>query len=434
MDELQFEELQKSNQQVQDRSPYDPNAADHFPDGYTPVGSGEDHTPVEQVSPGRVPELEVPTPQLDDIIPQDLYGSSGDNVVFGNMEIPETNIPSVDSNIPSRNANYVPNDLPGTNIFPDNSNSDPVLPDSKEQNVDPSVPSVEPPLSPVDPPVELPVPPVDPPHPPEPPTPPEPPVEPPVPPVDPPHPPEPPTPPDPPVDPPVDPPTPPEDHKDHPNNGFGNGDQDAPGGSGPHNNAENDQTPGEQGNSHQNDNPNPPSDHGNDNPGPQDPPVDPPTNNQDHPNNGFGNGDQDAPGDSGPHNNAENDQTPGEQGNSHENDSGNGGNGGPPDNHQDNGWGNGDDAAPGGSGPHNNAENDQTPSGHYDDFVSRFIEENPVDHTQIVDHSHISYNWEQDNHDFLDYTDQHIPPESIPELPHIDNFDHHMDHPIDHSM
>ena len=72
--------------------------------------------------------------------------------------------------------------------------------------------------------------------------------------------------------------------------------------------------------------------------------------------------------------------------NSHQNDHSNGGNGGPPDVHQDNGWGNGDDNSPGNSLNHNNAENDQTPSGHYDDFVSRFIAENPVDHNTIPTH------------------------------------------------
>jgi hypothetical protein len=377
---LQGEETLKTSQQAQDRSPYDPNAAARFPDGYTPVGSGEDHTPVEQINPGRVPELEVPTPQLDDIIPQDLYGSSGDNVTLRNITPEEAykaygiDITPVKTNDTSFTLDTISF---GGGIIDNGVSSVDDLP-KQEPTVDPPAPPVVPPVEPpVEPPLP-PLPPVDPPHPPEPPTPPEPPVEPPLPPVDPPHPPEPPTPPDPPVD----PPTPPEDHNNHSNNGFGNGDQDAPGGSGPHNNAENDQTPGEQGNSHQNDNPNPPSDHGNDTPGPQDPPVDPPSNNQDHPNNGFGNGDQDAPGDSGPHNNAENDQTPGEQGNSHENDSGNGGSGG-----GNNGWGNGDQDAPGNSLNHNNAENDQTPIG---DYVDRYVAEHPGDnwHENIPDEFH----------------------------------------------
>ncbi len=41
MDELQFEELQKSNQQAQDRSPYDPNAdPQQFLQDVTDVGYG----------------------------------------------------------------------------------------------------------------------------------------------------------------------------------------------------------------------------------------------------------------------------------------------------------------------------------------------------------------------------------------------------------
>ena len=415
MDELQLEELQRTTQQTQDRSPYDPSAAARFLEGYTPTGYGVDHTPVEQVDPVRVPEVQVSTPQLDDIIPQDLYGSSGDNFVFGNREIfsPE-NVPSIDQTVLLRNANYVSNDLPGINILPDNSSSDPGLPDNQGQEVNPPVPPVEPPhppeppLPPVEPPVEPPLPPIDPPHPPEPPTPPQPPVDPPV---EPPHPPEPPNPPE--------PPTPPENHNDHPNNGFGNGDQDPPGNSGPHNNAENDQTPGDQGNSHQNDHLNPPGDHGNDNPGPQDPPVD----NTEHQNNGFGNGDQDPPGNSGSHNNAENDTTPGEQGNSHQNDYGNGGSGGSPDDHQDNGWGNGDDSAPGNSLNHNNAENDQTPSGHFTDLVDKFIAENPVDHGNIPTHD-----IPNDHLDSL--SDTHIP-DILYDVPvevhdgYHDSYDHH---------
>jgi hypothetical protein len=116
----------------------------------------------------------------------------------------------------------------------------------------------------------------------------------------------------------------------------------------------------------------------------------------------------------------------GGQNNDSENPPGNGGGGGKPDNHQDNGWGNGDDTAPGNSGPHNNAENDASPSEHYDDFIGRFIEQNPGDHW----YQDVTYNWEQDNDSFLDYIDQPVFPHEVPELPH---FDHLMDH-FDHSM
>jgi hypothetical protein len=65
----------------------------------------------------------------------------------------------------------------------------------------------------------------------------------------------------------------------------------------------------------------------------------------DHDNNGWGNGDQDAPGNSGDHNNAENGP-------------GNSNPGGPgKDATANNGWGNGDQTPPGNSGDNNNAEN-----------------------------------------------------------------------------
>ena len=273
MDELQLEELKKSNQQAQNHSQHDPNAADRFPDGYTPVGEVTINTPVERVDLSPIGELQVTTLQkdlLDDIVPQDLYGSSSDNIVFGNTNDLEVENTKVNSTTPIRNLNYVPNDLPDTNIFSNSNSGNSGLPDSEEQEqiVDTPVPPVDPLVPLVDPPVD-----------------PEDPEDPPVDPEDP---------EDPPVDPedPEDPPVDPEDpNSGNQNNGFGNGDQDAPGGSGPNNNAENDQTPGEQGNSHQNDNGNG-------------------GNSTNHQNNGWGNGDDNAPGNSGSHNNAENDQTP----------------------------------------------------------------------------------------------------------------------------
>ena len=57
MEELQLEEQQKTNQQVQDRAPYDPVSADRFPEGYTPLGKVRDNTPEEQVNPVRVTEV-----------------------------------------------------------------------------------------------------------------------------------------------------------------------------------------------------------------------------------------------------------------------------------------------------------------------------------------------------------------------------------------
>jgi hypothetical protein len=390
MDEFQLEELQKSNQQVQDRSPYDPNATSRFPDGYTPVGSGEDHTPVEQVNVPELDWLEVTAPILDDIIPQDVYGSSGDNISFGRRDTPEVENTRVDSTTPARNANVLPSSISGNNVIPDNSGPGDGSPDKV----------VDPPVPPVDPPVDPPVPPVEPPI-----NPPVPPVDLPVDPVDPEDPPPPP--PEDPVDPEDPPPPPPEDPED----------------------PEEPEDPEDPEDPEEPEDPPPPPPEDPEDPEEPEDPEDPEEPDNEHPNNGFGNGDQDAPGGSGPNNNAENDQTPGEQGNSHQNNNGNGGNGGKPDNHQDNGWGNGDDDAPGGSQPHNNAENDQTPSGNYDDLVGRFLEENsgrfpeenPID---------VTYNWEQDNDSFLDYIDQPVFPHEVPELPH---FDLPMDY-FDHSM
>ena len=85
-----------------------------------------------------------------------------------------------------------------------------------------------------------------------------------------------------------------------------------------------------------------------------------------HDNNGWGNGDQDAPGNSGPHNNAENgpgDPPPGNPG------SNNGGN-----NSGNNGWGNGDQSPPGSSADNNNAENGpNSPTPNSDEIVARRV-------------------------------------------------------------
>lgn len=71
----------------------------------------------------------------------------------------------------------------------------------------------------------------------------------------------------------------------------------------------------------------------------------------DHDNNGWGNGDQDSPGNSGDHNNAENGPGGSKPGNP---------DGGPPkDVSGNNGFGNGDQTPPGNSEDHNNAENDK---------------------------------------------------------------------------
>jgi hypothetical protein len=125
----------------------------------------------------------------------------------------------------------------------------------------------------------------------------------------------------------ADTPAAPEPAKDaHANNGFGNGDQAAPGNSTTHNQAENDA------NSHD------ASEGG------------AAQAKDGHANNGFGNGDQAAPGHSAAHNQAENDT------NSH--DASEGGAAQAKGSDANNGFGNGDQAAPGHSATHNNAEND----------------------------------------------------------------------------
>lgn len=405
MDELQLEETQRTNQQSQDIVPHDPNSAAKYPGGYTPVGLGEDNTPVEQVSPGSVPEVEVTSPILNDIIPQDVYGSSGDNISFANRNIPEVENTRIDSITPVRNANVTAGNLPGIDSVPNsssNSDGSPV----EETVVDPPTPPVDPPLDPEEPDPEDPEPPVDPPLPP-----PEPPVDPPVDPEDPEDPdpedpedpedplppPEDPDPEDPeepedPEDPdPEDPPPPPEDPDPE--------DPEEPNGGNPGNDKEVGNSPwdGETGAS---DNPGKGNHQDGQDPEPNQPPGD-------SKNDGGKNNDSEDPPSSG-------------------------GNGGKPENQQDNGWGNGDDDSPGNSGPHNNAENDATPSEHYDNLVGRFLEENsgrfpeenPID---------VTYNWEQDNDSFLDYTPEFDPRfDHVPEISHFDNFDHPMDHGLDH--
>ena len=429
MDELQLEELQRSNQQTQDGIPHDPNAASRFTEGYTPVGLGEDNTPVEQVNPIRVPEIEVTSPILDDIIPQDVYGSSGDSIAFGDRNNPEVENTRIDSTTPLRNANVDTNNLPGIDSIPANpvENTGPriqepvVVPPAElpvtppiEIPVDPLVPS-DPSVGPTNP--EVPNPPVDPEDP-------EPPVDPPVDPEEPEEPdPEPPLPPvdpedpEPPVEPPVDPPVDPEEPEE-------------PDPEDPEEPEEPDPEDPEEPEEPDPEDPEDPENPGGGNPGNDkevgNSPWDGETGASDNPGKGNHQDGQDPepnqpPGDSkndgGPNNDSK--DPPGNGGD-------NGNDRGKPENHQDNGWGNGDDDAPGGSLNHNNAENDQSPSGHYDDFVSRFIEENPVDLNDINTH-------EIPNEHSTDNFDTHIPDVVLDNLPevHFDHFDHPMDH-FDH--
>jgi hypothetical protein len=131
-------------------------------------------------------------------------------------------------------------------------------------------------------------------------------------------------------------------------------------------------------------------------------PEDPGSKNE---NNGFGNGDQDAPGNSLDNNNAENDQTPGEQGNSHQNNGNNGGGGG------NNGFGNGDQDAPGNSGPNNNAENAETPGPNTGELVDKFIKNHSFN--DEYDNRGGKPDFEYDNYEPEDTGDVNIP--DVPE-------------------
>jgi len=318
--ELQGEETLKMSQQSQDQTQHDPNAAARFPGGYTPVGEGVDNTRVETAPSINVGQLEVTT-DIDFSNPSlESYGSSGDNDSLLGKIAPAEAFKAFGIEItPVKTDGFTFNptsiSLDGGTTA-DISDSDDDFPEQKEPIVDPSTSPVNPPTDPTEPPVEPPVePPTDPEPPVEPPPEPEPPVEPPV---------EPPTEPEPPVEPPVEPPT------------------ESPGKGNPGNDKEVGNSPwdGETGASYQ-------PGGGNHQDG-----EDPETNQ--------------PPGDS---------KNDGGQNNNSENDNSNGGGGRDvPERGQNNGWGNGDDDAPGNSGANNNAENTETPSGNYDVLVNKFLE------------------------------------------------------------
>ena len=198
--------------------------------------------------------------------------------------------------------------------------------------VDPIAPVVEPPVVPPEPPVEPPV------------VPPEPPVVPPEPPVE-------------PLDDDSDDSDDDSDgteNKDHQDNGWGNGDDNPPGNSGDHNNAENntsgkeDPTQGNNGNDG--------NSGSNGNAG---------GNGSDHDDSGNGNNGQD---DTGSEDDSGNDDSSDTGSDDSTDDSGNnneGNQGGPQGN---NGWGNGDQQAPGNSLDNNNAENSGGESASVDDY------------------------------------------------------------------
>ena len=292
---LQLEEIQRSNQQTGDEIPHDPSASATNPEGYTLVPDVIQETPVEEVDPNSVGEVEVTNPQQEGTTNGGILGSSGDIIVGDDSGDDE---PEVLNTIPLSPINDVSLDS-----LSNEETINPVLEDPQDPE-DPEEPPAEPPVDPEEPPAEPPVDPEDP----E-----EPPAEPPV---DPEEPEEPPVDPEEPEEPPVDPEEPPVDPENPTGSNPGNdkevgnspwdgetGASDQPG-RGNHQDGEDpeiNQPPGDSKNDG-GQNSNPENDNGNGRGGGND--------FERGQNNGWGNGDDDAPGNSGPHNNAENDETP----------------------------------------------------------------------------------------------------------------------------
>jgi hypothetical protein len=320
-EQLQLEETQRTNQQSQDQIPYDPNAALKNPDGYTQVPDVLAQTPVEEVDPINVGQVEVTNPQLENASSNEVFGGSGDIPVLEGNDV--DNVRALKSIPLSQVNNDLLDTLPDGNTTTNGIVSDDS--DTVEEVLDP----------PTDPPTDPPKDPEDPEEPedpdPEDPDPEDPDPEDPDP--------EDPDPEDPdPEDPDPEDPDPEDPDPEDP-------DPEDPGKGNPGNDKEVGNSPwdGETGASN-----NPGK--GNHQDG-QDPETNQP------------------PGDS---------KNDGGQNNHPKNDNGDGGSGGnDSDKGGNNGFGNGDQDAPGNSGPNNNAENDQTPIG---DYVDRFVSENPGDH------------------------------------------------------
>jgi hypothetical protein len=397
---LQLEEIQRTNQQIGDEIPHDPNASAEYPEGYTPVPDVNEQTPVEEVEPSSVGEVEettnVNTPQTGDLKNEGSLSSSGDFVIASDSGDTETKTlnsisPTLSNDVsldfvPSSDATVVSNGGDATNssvqeetvdsapedlqdpVNPQDP-QDPQEPESpapvdpeepEEPPVDPEEPEeppTEPPVDPEEPPTEPPVDPEEPPT--EPPVDPEePPTEPPVDPEEPPT--EPPVDPEEPEEPPVDPEEP-EEPPTEPSSGQNPGNDKEVG---------NSPWDGETGAS---DNPG----KGNHQDG-EDPEINQP------------------PGDS---------KNDGGQNDNSENDNGNGGGGGNDfERGQNNGWGNGDDTPPGNSGSHNNAENDETPNSNTATLVEKFLE----NHSFNDDYDNRGGRPEYDTYETEDFGDVNI--------------------------
>ncbi len=396
---LQLEEIQRTNQQTGNEIPHDPNASARYTEGYTPVPDVNQQTPVEEVEPSSVGEVEettnVDTPQTGDLKNEGSLSSSGDFVVGSDSGATETKTlnsisPSLTNDVsldfvPSSDATIVSNSGDATNpsvqeeveeqpepvIVPEQPSSpepsappEPEDPENPEEPQPPAPPEPEDPENPEEPQPPAPPEPEDPENPEEPEEPenPEEPEEPPT---------EPPVDPEEPEEPPTEPPVDPEDPED-PENPEDPEEPEEPSGGNPGNDKEVGNSPwdGETGAS---DNPG----KGNHQDG-----EDPETNQ--------------PPGDS---------KNDGGQGNNSENDNGNGGGGGNDfERGQNNGWGNGDDTPPGNSGSHNNAENDETPSSTAGELVDKFLE----NHSFNDDYDNRGGRPEYDTYETEDFGDVNI--------------------------
>ncbi len=138
-EQLQLEETQRTNQQSQDQIPHDPNALSDNPDGYTSVPDVVAQTPVEEVDPINVGQVEVTTPQQEGANSNEVFGGSGNIPVLGD----NSNInPLTGVQVPNgyNNPEFLSNDVnPISNII-----SSVADPGTEDQIVDPEEPPVTP--------------------------------------------------------------------------------------------------------------------------------------------------------------------------------------------------------------------------------------------------------------------------------------------------
>ena len=147
MEELQLEEQQKTNQQVQDRVPYDPTAAVRFPDGYTPVADVGYTTPTEQVNPTKVGAVEATVQVKSPAYSPDFYYGSLSDYLPVSQYVPSevTGNTEISFNFPLGSNNVVPNSISDISFIPTDSIS---IPTDAGKQEEPIEPPVEPPVEP----------------------------------------------------------------------------------------------------------------------------------------------------------------------------------------------------------------------------------------------------------------------------------------------